>query len=495
MSAEPKPAVAAAGLRPPRGEPALPLCVDLDETLVCTDLLWEATLQLARRPSVAWRALLALLTSGKAAFKEVVMTAVPIAPATLPYREEVLEYLRSQWQEGRAIVLATASHRVAAERIAEHLGIFSGVLATNGRTNLSGRRKQAALEAAYGKGGFDYIGDGPKDLPALASARSAMLVAPSSSLRRKAEAQGNVAKVFADATATPQALAKALRLHQWAKNALLVVPLIAAHRVFDLQAWLAVAMAFLAYGLVASGTYVLNDLLDLPSDRLHAHKRKRPFASGRLAVQWGIALVPLLVLGGFAFALALPRGFFGFLLAYCALTLGYSLDFKRRMLVDVLSLALLYTVRILAGAAAIEVAVSEWLLMFSLFIFISLAFLKRMIELKDKADGTVLSGRGYSIVDLDTMRVIGVCSGLVSVLVFALYISSPATSMLYRAPQALWLMCPLLIYWISRIWFLAARGYVHHDPVVFALSDWRSYVVGAAALAVLALAALGVPGQ
>ena len=289
-------------------------------------------------------------------------------------------------------------------------------------------------------------------------------------------------------------IAKALRAHQWAKNILLAVPLVAAHKVSQLDAWFNLATAFIAFGLVASATYLVNDLVDLQSDRLHPQKRFRPLASGQLSVKAALMLAPILGFTGLCVSiLLLPAGFVGYLLVYVVLTLGYSFDLKRRLLVDVLALATLYTLRILAGGAAINVIVSEWLLMFSLFMFISLAFLKRVIELQGKEDGLKLSGRGYSVTDLDTMRSIGVSSSLISVLVLALYVNSPATAGLYQAPQVLWLMCPVLIYWIARIWFLAARNQVHHDPVVFALLDWRSYVVGIIGLAVVFVATVGTP--
>jgi 4-hydroxybenzoate polyprenyltransferase len=264
--------------------------------------------------------------------------------------------------------------------------------------------------------------------------------------------------------------------------------------VLNFEAWISTVVAFFAFGFVASATYLVNDLVDLQSDRIHSQKRFRPLASGRLAIPTALVAAPGLGLLGFALAIAfLPPGFVACLVIYVVLTFAYSLDLKRRLLVDVLTLAALYTLRIVAGGAAIGVVVSEWLLGFSLFIFVSLAFLKRAVELKGRDELARDSGRGYSAVDLETMRIVGVSAGLISVLVFSLYITSPAVSQLYRSPQMLWLMCPLLIYWIARIWFLAARGQVHHDPVVFALVDWRSYVVGACALVTVLLAKLG-PG-
>lgn len=469
--------------------------MDLDGTLIRTDILWESITQLWRSPVVALQAVLALLSHGKAAFKMALAESTVIDPATLPYREEVLEFVKSQRGAGRNVILATATHRIVAQRIADHLGLFHKVFATEGGINLSGVHKRDALESSYGKHGFDYVGDDHKDFAIFSVARNALLVNPSRSLADKASAVGNVSRVFADKSSDFLVIARALRPHQWAKNALLAVPLLTAHLVLNFQAWMSLAAAFVTFCLVASATYLINDLLDLQSDRIHSQKRFRPLASGQMAIPAGLILAIALGVLGFAVSIAfLPAQFVAYLAAYFSLTLAYSLDLKHRLFVDVLALAILYTLRILAGGAAIGVVVSEWLLMFSLFIFISLAFLKRAIELRNKEGDAPVSGRSYSVVDLETIRVIGVAAGLMSVLVLSLYISSPAVSQLYRSPQMLWLMCPLLTYWIARIWFLAARGEVYHDPVVFALVDWRSYVVGALGLVVVFLAKAGPAG-
>ena len=474
---------------------SVPLCVDLDETLIRTDILWESVIQLWRNPLLALRAMRELLWHGKAAFKTVLAGAIAIDPDTLPYHEDVLEFVRAEHASGRVIVLATATHRLVARRVADHLGLFSEVFATDDGVNLSGVRKRSALEAAYGERGFDYIGDSEKDLPVLSMARKALLVNPTRRVLARASEVGNVARIFTDPKSGARVVARALRLHQWAKNILLAVPLLAAHMVLDLQAWWSVVAAFLGFGLVASATYLVNDLADLGSDRIHPQKRFRPLASGRLSIRSGLMLAVAAGLLGFVLsAVLLPAVFVVYLCAYLILTLGYSFYLKRQLLVDVLALAVLYTLRILAGGAAIGVVVSEWLAMFSLFLFLSLAFLKRVIELDRSESGAKVSGRGYEPVDLETTRAIGVCSGLISVLVLSLYISSPVVSQMYRFPQALWLMCPLLIYWVGRIWLLAGRGEVHHDPVVFALLDWRSYVVGVLGLITALVASIGLAG-
>jgi 4-hydroxybenzoate polyprenyltransferase/phosphoserine phosphatase len=472
----------------------VPLCVDLDGTLLRTDVLWESVIQLWRRPLVAWRAILALVMHGKAAFKSVLAYEIAIDPATLPYRDEVLNFVRQEHATGRDVVLVTATHRVVAQSVADHVRVFCRVFATEEGVNLSHVQKQARLVAAYGARGFDYIGDHAKDLPALAAARNAMLVAPSRALLEKASASANLSRVFSGKPVDLRVLAKALRLHQWSKNILLAVPLLAAHRISDLQGWISVAIAFCGFGFVASATYLINDLVDLRSDRTHASKRFRPLASGELAIPAALALAIALGVLGFVVSVAfLPGAFVAYLALYVVLTLGYSLDLKRRLLIDVLALALLYTLRVLAGGAAVTVVVSEWLSMFCLFMFLSLAFLKRAIELQGAQGTARISGRGYMPTDLETVRILGVSSGLLSVLVLALYAASPAVSQLYRSPHVLWLICPLLIYWIARIWFLAAREEVHHDPLVFALLDWRSYVLGACALAAVLVARIGVP--
>jgi 4-hydroxybenzoate polyprenyltransferase/phosphoserine phosphatase len=469
-----------------------PLCVDLDGTLILSDVLWESIIQLWNKPATALRAVWAL-RHGKAAMKSVLAEDVAIDPAALPYREDLLVYLRSQYEAGRQLILVTATHRIVAERVAGYLGIFGGVMATEGRLNLGGERKKEALVAAYGVGGFDYIGDHAKDLAIFSVARLSLLADPSDGLREKAARVGKVDLVFQRKRRWGKVILRTLRVHQYAKNALLGVPLVTAHLVLNAGAWLNLILAFLCFSMLASATYIVNDLHDLALDRKHKQKRFRPLASGDLSIPFGISLAFILTCLSFGLTMALlPRLFLVFLLIYTALTLAYSFDLKRRLIVDALALAMLYTLRIIAGAAAISVVLSEWLLMFSLFLFVSLALLKRAIELDGITDGKRIPGRGYFPSDADIIRSIGPTSGLLSVLVFTLYINSPAVTKLYSTPQMLWLLCPLLIYWITRIWFLANRGQVNHDPIVFALLDTRSYIVAGIAGVILFLASIDI---
>ena len=470
----------------------VPLCVDLDGTLILSDVLWESIVKVWSKPSAGLRAAWAL-RNGKAAMKSVLAEEITVDPSALPYREDLLAYLRLQQEEGRRLVLVTATHISIAQRVADFLGIFSDVMATDEQINLGGERKRHALVAAFGEKGFDYIGDHPKDVAIFSSARLSLLADPSDRLKQKAGKVGKVDKVFEHKRRWIKVIPRALRVHQWAKNALLGVPMITAHMVLDVHAWINLVLAFVSFSLLASATYIVNDLHDLAVDRKHPHKRYRPLASGDLPIPAGIGLSIILSIVSFWLTLTfLPRMFTVFLVIYTILTLAYSFDLKRRLIVDALTLAILYTIRIIAGAIAINVVLSEWLLMFSLFFFVSLALMKRAIELDEVLDGKKIPGRGYFPTDLDIIRSIGPTSGLISVLVLGLYINSPAVSKLYQTPQMLWLLTPLMIYWITRIWFLANRKQVNHDPIVFAIMDYRSYVVACIAGVIMVLASLDI---
>ncbi|OZC03784.1 hypothetical protein BSZ36_12795 [Rubricoccus marinus] len=285
-----------------------------------------------------------------------------------------------------------------------------------------------------------------------------------------------------------------MRLHQWSKNVLVALPALLAHNLSPEVAG-EVAIAFLALGLVASGTYVVNDLLDQEQDARHPTKRHRPFASGALTPGFGWAFGPALVGLGFALAWALlPLAFVGALGVYLATTLAYSFKLKSVVIVDVCVLAALYALRVLAGGAATGIPVSEWLLAFSLFFFLGLALLKRYAELRileievDARD----NGRGYTIEDAAMLRAIGPAAGFMAVLVFALYVTSPDVAVLYARPGLLWLAAPLLAYWTMRMWMLAHRGDLPDEPVAYALRDRASYAVAALTAGVLLLASIPV---
>lgn len=453
------------------------LCVDLDGTLLRSDLLHESLLALlAKNPLYAFLLPLWLLR-GKAAFKRAIASRIAIPAGTLPYDERVLELLRTTAQRPR--VLCTASDELLVKPIAEHLGLFDEVIASDGACNLSGARKAEALVARFGEKGFAYAGNGKVDLHVWKHAANAIVVGSDALAQRAAR----LATVETHLPAAPcgglRTWIKAMRVYQWAKNLLVLVPLLASHRFLQADALLHAAIAFLAFGLCASGAYLLNDLLDLTPDRQHTRKRKRPFASGDLPVLHGLFAAPLLTSLAFALALACNGKFALVLLGYYVLTLSYSLKLKRLAMIDAILLATLYTVRIIAGAAAIASPLSFWLLSFSMFIFLSLALLKRYTELnaalangKQKA-----SGRGYGTADLPLIQSLGAAAGYIGVLVLALYINSPESLELYRQPKLLWLLCPVMLYWISRMWVVSHRGEMHDDPVVFAATDRVSQVV------------------
>lgn len=457
----------------------VPLCVDCDGTLIRTDLLHESVFLLLKH--APWKLVLLpwWLLRGKAFLKERLAQAVRFDWSTLPLNEEVVTLARQAREAGRSVVLATASHRLLAEPLARHLGLFDDVLATDGATNLSGSRKSHQLSERFGPKGFDYVGNDRKDLPVWSAARQAVVVSSDVRLIEAAKSATRVSQVIPSHSPGLRAYARALRLHQWLKNVLVFVPLVAAHRLTSSEGLVQALLGFLAFGLCASAVYVLNDLVDLEADRRHVRKRNRPFASGLIPVWHGAFLIPALLCASFATAWSLPIEFVGVLAVYFLCTLAYSLAFKRQVVVDVLMLAGLYTLRVVAGGAATGIVPSFWLLAFSMFIFLSLALVKRYSELLVtlQQDQDRPSGRGYTVTDLPVLMSVGTSAGMVAVLVFALYINNPDIPAVYDNPLWLWLVPPLLLYWVSRLWMKTHRGEVDDDPLVFALRDWQSLTV------------------
>jgi len=461
----------------------IPFVVDLDGTLIRTDLLLESGFAFIRSQPLRLFAPVAWLTEGKAHLKAQLAELTPLDVTGLPYDMELMELLAKEKAKGRPIILATASHRRYAEQIAAHLQIIDRVIATEGSVNLAGNAKRDALVREFGEKGYDYAGNSSADLPVWASARHAYVVNPDVGVEVKARAQGNVLQVLPGPVRGLRVWRKALRLHQWAKNMLIFVPLLASHHFRQPQMVLHGLLAFVLFGLCASSVYLLNDLLDLADDRHHSSKRQRPFASGQLSLLSGLLAFPLLLGAAFAGAwLLLPKMFTLALLVYYALTLAYSLGLKRLMALDVIVLALLYTLRLVAGTFAFGVSLTFWMLAFSMFIFLSLALVKRFSELREARVGgqqKKARGRGYYPGDLEMVASLGASSGYLAVMVLALYIQDPATVVLYKHPHVIWLACPILLFWVSRIWMLAHRGEMHDDPVVFAIEDRVSLLVGA----------------
>jgi 4-hydroxybenzoate polyprenyltransferase len=463
-------------------EAALPLCVDLDGTLVKSDTLADSLCVLARtRPADLLR-LPGWLGGGKARLKQEVTAHATLDAAHLPYNEALIVYLREQAAGGRKLYLSTGADRHLADRVARHFGLFDGVFSSDGATNLTGARKLRLLEERFGPGGFEYVGNSRKDLPLLRASKGAMLANPTVGLEGRLK-RGNipVRNVFRDRAPAARSVWRALRVHQWAKNVLIFLPLLLAHAV-GMGALVQSALAFLSFSLVASSTYIVNDLLDLGSDRNHATKRRRPFAAGDLSILAGICLALLLLAGGVLISIPMAPRFTWWLLTYCVVTLAYSLYCKRVVIVDVIILSALYTLRILAGAAAAKVPISDWMAGFSIFFFFSLALVKRFSELENlRARGAAPSnGRGYLVHDMEQLRAFGTGSAFASIVVFTLYINNPEVRHLYHHAERLWLLTPLLIWWMSRVWLRASRGQMHEDPVIFALTDRASLLAGVA---------------
>jgi 4-hydroxybenzoate polyprenyltransferase/phosphoserine phosphatase len=473
-----------------------PLAIDLDGTLLRTDSLIEAMLRLAARAPLALLALLPVLfRQGRAAFKQRIAAAETLDPASLVYNDDVLALARHTQAAGRPVYLVTAANEAVAHAVAAHVGVFDAVFASDGAVNLKGAAKARFLSERFGAQGFDYVGDASADVPVWREALQAYVVAPDAALMRRARAASPGVLPLGAAPrvrARLRSWAKALRVHQWAKNVLIFLPVFAAHR-FDTMTLLRAAAAFAAFSLCASSVYLLNDLLDLPHDRLHPSKRRRPFASGMLNIAQAPPLILACLAGSFAIALSLPPRFLLMLGVYYACTLTYSLGLKRRAVWDVMMLAGLYTLRVFVGSAATDIPLSPWLLAFSLFLFFCLAVVKRQTELVQHVrEGRTakLSGRGYSPDDLDMLRSMAASSGYMAVLVLALYVNSPDVLTLYHHPSALWVLCPALLFWVSRVLMLSHRGEMNDDPVIFALRDRGSLLVGAAALCAFVIGAV-----
>jgi len=465
----------------------IPLCVDLDGTLTRSDTLFESLLLVLKQAPLALLQLPLWLLRGRAYLKQRLAALAGLDAAALPYHEEFLAWLREQRRQGRELVLCTAADRQIAETVARHTGIFADVIASNGTDNLKSEFKRAGLVARYGERGYDYAGNDRADLAVWRSARRAVTVGATPRVLDELRHFAEIEHSFAGLGGGALAWFKALRVHQWVKNLLVFLPVLLAHKL-ESGPLTQTVLAFVAFSLCASSVYLLNDLLDLNADRAHPRKRARPFASGTLQLSQGLIASLLLLAVAFILAAQLPLRFVMVLAFYYTVTLSYTLYLKRVATIDVMLLAGLYTLRIIAGGAATATELSFWLLAFSMFIFLSLGIIKRYTELDlvQPVDSKA-PGRGYVADDLPLLRVLGVAAGYGAVLVLALYVNSPQSLAGYSQPKWLWFLCPLMLYWISRAWMLAHRGRMHDDPVVFALRDRVSlFIIGLMALTVAA---------
>ena len=482
--------------RPPaKARTRRPLVVDLDGTLIKSDLLIEtAFASLGEDPTRAG-AMLGALRGGKARLKDAVAATAVLDPELLPYDAEVLAEIDRARADGREVYLASASNHRLVAAVAEHLGVFTGWMASDAHTNLSAGRKAQRLVEQFGAGGFDYIGNSVDDVPVWQVAATAITVRAPKGVTRRLVRDGHHVRVIPAQPPTVRDCLRLLRVHQYVKNGLVFVPLVTAHA-FTLASIVQSVLAAVAFCLCASSVYIINDLADLAADRAHPTKSRRALASGKIPLGYGLLAAPVLLFAAIVTALAVSLPLTGVLLGYFALTFSYSFVLKRKMIVDVVALALLYSIRVFGGAVAIGVPISEWLLTFSVFIFMSLALIKRYVDLSDRLDHGRAdpTNRNYKRSDLDIVAALAAASGFNAVTVFALYIASDNVKQLYTQPHLLWLLCPVLIYWISRTILMAHRRHVPDDPIVFALRDRVSYVVLAICLGVLLLASC-LPGS
>ncbi|MEM5518140.1 UbiA family prenyltransferase [Henriciella sp. AS95] len=472
-----------------------PLIVDLDGTLIRSDILVESAFALlGKNPFAIFSLVTTLFGKGKAGLKNYVADRSDIDIAHLPYEEEVLAVIRQARDEGRAVYLASASHEKYVGAIADHLGLFDGWFATNDKTNLSGSAKRQLLVDKFGAGGFDYIGNEAVDLKVWADAHDAIAVNPPSSVKSKLKKRSPQATIIETLPSRLKTWIKMLRVHQWAKNGLVMVPLLTSQN-FDVQSVLLGIGAFFAFSLTASSIYIINDAVDIDADRQHPSKKFRPLAAGTMPILSAVMAIPVMLTIALVGAWFINPIFLAVLVGYLCLTTAYTFSLKRKLLVDVVALAGLYTVRVLGGAAALSLAVSEWLLAFSLFVFTCLALIKRYTELVVRFDNDMPdpTNRNYRKSDLPIIATLAAAAGFNAVTVFALYVSDDEVASLYANPLLLWLICPLLLYWLGRALMLAHRRAMHDDPIVFALKDRNSRLTMLAVAAVMVAAMVKLP--
>jgi len=469
------------------------IAVDLDGTLTLTDTLHESVLTLVRNKPYLLLLLPFWLFKGIAHLKQKVAEHSELDVTTLPYNQPLIDWLQAEKQRGKKIVLSTAANEKIAKQVVRNFNFFDEFIASDSTTNLKSARKREALQKRYGVKGYDYAGNSNDDLEVWAGASNAIVVNASETVVSKASTLTSVSQIFRSERAGFAIWFKALRVHQWLKNLLLFVPLLAAHQIGNAQSLGLLIIAFLSFSLCASSVYITNDLLDLESDRIHPRKRFRPFASAKLSVLHGVIAAPLLISASFLLGAVVGLDFLIVLLVYLLMTVTYSFNLKRLVLVDCLTLATLYTMRIIAGAAAVSVSLSFWLLAFSIFIFLSLAFLKRYAELlvQSSEGKNSAHGRGYLVTDAPLLQALGVSSGYISTLVIALYLRSENVMSLYAQPLAIWLLIPILLFWVSWVWLKSSRGEMHDDPIVFAAKDKTSLSVAAITALVFIYAAIG----
>jgi 4-hydroxybenzoate polyprenyltransferase len=430
-----------------------PLFVDLDGTLIRVDTVEETFVAaFFRRP---WSALLCLFwllrgSRGRARFKSEITKLHMLDCQTMPYEQAVVDYLAGESARGRAIILATGANEAIAQRVAAHLGLFTGILSSDPDRNLVGREKARAIRSYAGSDRFAYAGNSRADCDVWENAAEAILVNAKASYLERLEKAGKTVWVISLRRAILwRELIEAARCYQWVKNGLIFVPILLAHRFLDWKTVLAAARGALAFSFLASSLYIVNDLADLEADRHHPRKRNRIFARGALSARAGILYSLTLLAMTAALAITLSPLARLLLVLYAVVALSYSFKLKTILFMDVTVLASFYTLRIFFGAAVTNISISVWTLAFAIFLFLSLALVKRQTEVAAflRKEAPSKSNRGYLTEDLPQIGSLAAASAYLSVLVLALYINSPEVRVLYSRPDLLWAICPLLVYW------------------------------------------------
>ncbi len=456
------------------------LSVDLDGTLIKTDLLFESFWSaFANDFLIPFKALFALF-KGKAFLKDMLYASSSIDIKSLPYNLEVIKYIRSHRSNGGEVALVTASNEKFARNICKHLNLFDQVHGSSSTVNLKGLEKANLQKKLFGEGNFDYIGNSMADLQSWQISDKAITFNASKLVKRKCElCNANTLHLIEKSNFSfLSSFLKEIRPYQWVKNILVFIPLIAAQK-FDSTSLFQAFLAFIAFSSTASSVYILNDLLDIKADRNHPKKRKRPLAAGDLSFGLTSILGFFLLLIGLTFGFIIGGSFPAALLFYYSITVFYSIYLKRKALVDIFVLSGLYTIRLQAGGIATNLEISFWLLAFSTFIFFSLAAIKRHSELVDLINRgqNSIENRGYKKSDLNFLRTLAISSGMISSLVLALYINSPKVLDIYSNPKFLWISCSLFLFWIIRVCFKTDRGEMEYDPIIFAFKDSISKIV------------------
>ena len=456
-----------------------PLVVDLDGTLISTDSLIESAILLIKKNPVFIFHMFYWLSKGKAYLKTEISRRTLLDVETLPYIIPFVHWLKNEKEKDRQIYLVTAAHKTIAERVAKHLGIFDGYFATDVHSNLKGIAKCELIKKEIGDK-FVYAGDSRADIPVWENAEAAVLVHASRQVTSKIRDSRPIEAEFPKEKTSLKIWFKALRVHQWVKNSLLFVPLLTAFEFLDIYKVCSVLLAFLAYSFLSSGTYILNDIWDLTADRLHTRKRNRPFACGKIAIPHGFLMAAILFVLSLSIGCLISTAFVAILIMYFFTTSVYSLVFKQHALVDTILLSLLYTLRIFAGVIVIEVSISSWMIAFSMFLFLSLALIKRcgeLVSLENEEQKEAITGRDYGVADLRVLWPLGVGAALAAIVVLGLFISAPETQQRYASPELLWCIALGIMYWLGRLWLKTSRGKMHDDPIVFVMTDSVSYIL------------------